>query len=376
MKTRSLRSKVVIMASAMVTAACLFLTLISIASMDKYMRSIVAYDTASTWTRPDGDIVSGREPDLLSPANIEENKITYYNTISTFSLNSILTMLFTIVILAAAIYIVTGKILNPLSYLTHSICSIDEQNLRYRMELPKAIDEVYYLTQSFNDMMDRLELSYTAQKNFAANAAHELKTSLSIIKTSLQVLELQDNPSHEDYMEFTDDVKQSINRLISTVESLLTLTNSSLPDDTETINALAVADQIKNDLSSLADEKGVRITVNGDVLQLTYNTELFYRVIYNMAENAVKYNRRGGYVDITVSKNDKYILIKDNGIGMDSKAMENMFEPFYRSDLSRSNKVPGSGLGMSIVKVIMERYGGTLEISSTPEKGTEIKFKL
>ena len=103
---------------------------------------------------------------------------------------------------------------------------------------------------------------------------------------------------------------------------------------------------------------------------------MFYRIIFNLIENAVKYNREGGYVNVTVSGRERYLVIQDNGIGMDTQAVQNIFEPFYRSDLSRSQKIPGSGLGMSIVKTVMDRYGGTLEIDSVLGKGTKVKFKI
>lgn len=376
MKTWPLRIKIVIMAGAVVTAACLFLTALSIASANKYMRSIVSYDTAVLSPKATGPAPSNEEKRVPPAASIAENQIARENIITAFSINAILSMVATIIILAIAVYIVTGRILKPLGRLTQSICSIDEKNLRHRVELPRTKDEVYRLTQSFNTMMDRLEDSYTAQKNFAANAAHELKTPLSVMKTSLQVLELQACPCDEDYIEFADDVKQSLDRLIKTVENLMALTDSSLKGDAETVDALAVVCQVKQDLSPLSEEKGVSIAAAGDALMLTYNREMLYRLIYNLVENAVKYNRSGGYVDITLSDADQSILIKDNGIGMDSPAIQHIFEPFYRSDLSRSQKIPGSGLGMSIVKMIMDRYGGTLEIHSDSGRGTEIKFKV
>ena len=295
---------------------------------------------------------------------------------NTFARNVVFAMLLTILVLAAALYFLAGRILRPLSHLTQFMCSIDDKNMCHRVDLPRSKDEVYRLTQSFNNMMDRLEGSYTAQKNFAANAAHELKTPLSIMKTSLQVLELQDSPSREDYIECTDDVRQSMDRLIQTVEGLTTLTSPSLKDETETVNVLSIAHQIKTDLSPLADEKGIRITVTGDTLRLTYNKDLFYRILFNLVENAVKYNRSGGHVNVTVSDRERYILIQDSGIGMGPQAIQNIFEPFYRSDLSRSQNIPGSGLGMSIVKTIMDRYGGSLEIDSALGKGTEIKLKI
>ena len=386
MKSLSLRGKIVLMASAVVTAACLFLTVISITSANRYMRSLIAYDTGVSVQgfRDDqpstGDIMddsSVRQGTVPSPASvIEENQVLYQNTVHDFAKNALLIMLLTILVLAAAIYLLTGKILKPLTHLTQFMSSIDDKNMRQRVDLPKSEDEVYRLTKSFNNMMDRLEGAYITQKNFAANAAHELKTPLSIMKTSLQVLELQDNPSCADYMECTDDIKQSMNRLIQTVESLTTLTNSSLKGETEAIDVLSVVNQIKDDLSALAEEKGVGITVAGEALQLTYNKELFYRLIFNLVENAVKYNRQGGDVNVTVSGRERSLYIQDNGIGMDAQAIQNIFEPFYRSDLSRSQQIPGSGLGMSIVKAIVDRYGGTLEIESTLGKGTEVKFKI
>lgn len=376
MKVWSLRSRIVIMASIVVAAACLFLTAISITSANRYMRSVISYDTNVFSSAEEEASLLGNAMPPAPISSIQENRVAYRDTMTTFSQTALLSMFITIVILAAAIFLLTGKLLAPLSCLTHSICGIDEKNLRQRVELPQAEDEVYSLTQAFNNMMDRLEHSYMIQKNFAANAAHELKTPLAVIKTSLQVLELQENPGEEDYMEFADDVKYSLDRLIKTVESLQLLTDSSLKDETETINVLTAATEIQYELSGLSEEKNVKITVNGSDWKITYNKELFYRILRNLIENAVKYNRPGGSVNITVSRSHNAVCVKDNGIGMDEQAIQHIFEPFYRSDLSRSQKVPGCGLGMSIVKTVMDRYGGTLEIDSTLGEGTEITFKL
>lgn len=381
MRKLSLRSKIVIMTSVIITIACQLLTINSVLATNKFARSMIGYDSRVRLEGGNGDVEEDSnyvDNEYIAPQNIEENQISYKNTMTLFSIRAVLVMIITILVFALLAYYVTGQMLEPLSNLNNSIKTINEKNLKQRVKLPKYEDEVFELTESFNSMMNRLEQSYVAQKNFSSNAAHELKTPLSIMKTSLQVLEMDEDPTEEDYKEFVLDIKQSMDRLIKTVESLLALTNQSMEATNEEVFVLDIINKIIDELSSIIVEKNISVTIVGDELMLFYNKILLYRIFYNLIENAIKYNKTNGFIRISLNNegNKSYVLIEDNGIGMDKETINNIFQPFFRADLSRSQKIPGNGLGMSIVKTILERYDGDIEVKSKLNEGTSIKVNF
>ncbi|MFS0780132.1 sensor histidine kinase [Bacillus sp. 1P06AnD] len=306
------------------------------------------------------------------------DKDTYVAATQGFSIQGILMMLLTIFISLAFTYWVTGRMLRPLASLTNSIRKIDEQNLNQRVDLPKAEDEVFTLTQSFNVMMDRLEDSFAVQKNFSSNAAHELKTPLSVVYTALQVLEMSGEPSAEEYREFTQDTKICIDRLRKTVDGLLALANERVESADDIVGMKNLLEQMIKELSPKAEEKNVTIRLTGEEKLVKSNKALLYRALFNLVENAIKYNRDGGSVEIRVFEESHKtgVEIIDTGIGMSEEVILHIFEPFYRADHSRSQKVPGSGLGMAIVKLVIERYHDQILVKSTAGEGTSVTVFL
>ncbi|MFS0783452.1 ATP-binding protein [Bacillus sp. 1P06AnD] len=302
----------------------------------------------------------------------------YSSTTKEFSAQGIIVMFLTIGISLLFTYWVTGRMLRPLTNLTNSIREIDENSLNQRAQVPKSEDEVFLLTKSFNGMMDRLEESFVIQKNFASNAAHELKTPLSVIYTALQVMEMDEETSIEEYQEFTQDTKVCIERLRKTVDSLLALANEPVESANDIVEVKSLLKQVIKELSPKAEEKKVIVSLTGKENQLICNKTLLYRALYNLIENAIKYNREGGKVEIRLFIEDdkSRIEIIDTGIGMSEEDMHHIFEPFYRADRSRSQKVPGSGLGMAIVKLIIERYHGQILVKSKIGQGTSVTIFL
>lgn len=246
------------------------------------------------------------------------------------------------------------------------------------LNLPKVDAEVIQLTNSFNGMLDRLENSFTIQKNFAANAAHELKTPLAAMKTSLQVLQMEDPPKLEDYEIFVRRAEKSLNRLIPTVEELTALTNEFARHDETNVSIKDILEQAIQELSPLAENRQIEITIGGKTGSINGNWDLLYRAFYNLMENAVKYNRPGGIVTIILdSENGRNTIeISDTGQGISAEGLSHIFEPFYREDRSRSQKIPGSGLGMALVKLIIERHHGTICVESEKERGTKVIVTL
>lgn len=351
--------------------ACLILTANSLLSAHSYYgdyvslleEGIVEYDSAL----PEGTL-----PPAIDPA------ATYQNAALKFSKQSVLAMVVIGLLAVGLTYWAVGKMLRPLKRLTDSVEAVDEQNLHQRVEPSGAQGEVLVLTESFNGMLDRLEDAFLIQKSFAANAAHELKTPLAVIKSSLQVLEMNPHPETSDYEEFMDDTGKSLERIIKTVEGLLALANLAAAGTDQKVEVSALLEQAVRELSGKAKNAQVELSVSGVDAEVTGNPSLLYRAFYNLIENAVKYNRKGGRVEIAVRQDEGHVMIRitDNGIGIEREAVSHIFEPFYRADQSRSQKIPGSGLGLAVVKMILDKHDGKISVESQAGKGTQFEVCL
>lgn len=351
--------------------ACLILTANSLLSAHSYYgdyvslleEGIVEYDSAL----PEGTL-----PPAIDPA------ATYQNAALKFSKQSVLAMVVIGLLAVGLTYWAVGKMLRPLKRLTDSVEAVDEQNLHQRVEPSGAQGEVLVLTESFNGMLDRLEDAFLIQKSFAANAAHELKTPLAVIKSSLQVLEMNPHPETSDYEEFMDDTGKSLERIIKTVEGLLALANLAAAGTDQKVEVSALLEQAVRELSGKAKNAQVELSVSCVDAEVTGNPSLLYRAFYNLIENAVKYNRKGGRVEIAVRQDEGHVMIRitDNGIGIEREAVSHIFEPFYRADQSRSQKIPGSGLGLAVVKMILDKHDGKISVESQAGKGTQFEVCL
>lgn len=351
--------------------SCVILTANSLLSAHSYYgdyaslleEGMVEYDSAL----PEGTLPPAIDPNMA-----------YQNVSMKFSMQSVFAMAVIVLAAIAVTYWAVGKMLCPLKKLTESVQAVDEQNLDKKVELAGAQGEVLVLTESFNGMLDRLKDAFLIQKSFAANAAHELKTPLAVIKSSLQVLEMNPCPRTEDYQEFMQDTGKSLERIIKTVEGLLSLANLASVETDQLMDVSDLLYQAEQELSGKAKSAQVEISVSGDRVQVFGNPSLLYRAFYNLIENAIKYNRAGGYVHILQMQKEDHVTIRfeDNGIGIEANAVGHIFEPFYRADQSRSQKIPGSGLGLAVVKMILEKHGGDIHVESQFGRGTQFDVCL
>ena len=370
MKRWPLRIQITLLVGLVLTLACVALTVNSIYSARGYY-SVLAGDP--------GPQLGAAEAEIAPP----EGETVYLDPVSpyavatrSFSIQSVAVMLAVIVASVMLTYWLAGRLLRPLTGLTASIRAIDEGKLHQRVELPGAAGEVRELTESFNGMLDRLETSFEIQKNFAANAAHELKTPLAVLKTSLQVLELDEEPSPEDYREFAEAAGAGIDRLAGTVDALMTMAQGG--GEPEPVALRPLMELAFSELAARAEAAGVALSLSGDCPSVRGDRTLLYRAMYNLVENAVKYNRPGGRVETSISQREgrTQVRVSDTGIGMSEESLRHAFEPFYRADRSRSQKIPGAGLGLSVVKSIVERHGGEIRLESTEGVGTTVTIIL
>ena len=398
MQRSTLQLKLTIMVGAILVTACLILTVNSLFSAHSYYgdyallleSNMVYYDPAL----PEGEL-----PAALNPESY------YMDASQKFSLQSVMTMVLIVLLALAVTYWAAGRFLRPLKHLTSSVRGMNDTNLDRRVELAGAQGEVLELTEAYNRMLDRLEESFLIQKSFASNAAHELKTPLAVIKSSLQVLEMTPDPGTEDYREFMEDTAQSLDRIIKTVDGLLSLANlAAAPMDTA-VEVQTLLEQAVTELSGKASECGVKLSVSGiaadhklrrDVsgmagdkdaqlgssgrgkLYVRGNASLLYRAFFNLIENAIKYNRQGGTVDISADSGQTHVSVRvaDSGTGMGEDVIHHIFEPFYRGDHSRSQSIPGSGLGLAVVKMIVEKHDGEILVESEEGHGSVFEIRL
>lgn len=373
MKKWTLQMRLTLIVGAILLAACLLVTANSLFAAHTYYG-----DYASLIESGLAEVDPAWKADGALSHRAGTPEEFYQEASRRFSIQSFLAM---ILISAAAVggtYLATGRVLRPLKNLTASVGRIDDRHLDRRVPETGAQGEVLALTQSFNGMLGRLEEAFLVQKSFAASAAHELKTPLAVVKSSLQVLEMNPHPTEEDYREFMADTGESLERIIKTVDGLLSLANPEAVPMEETVDLRFLLDEAVRECSEKAKARGITLSVSGQAAPVRGNGHLLFRAAFNLIENAVKYNRPGGTVSVVLGQDEQavHLCVEDTGQGIPEKALPHIFEPFYRADPSRSQQIPGSGLGLAVVKMIVERHGGEIEVTSRVETGTSFTIRL
>ena len=373
-RLKTLQFRITLVVGIVLVVVSIFLTVNSIYSANSHYSLLQEYEQDEMNQIMWGDIPE----EEFDPSMVTEDKVTFADMMASFSIQGIVVMLITIAVSLLFTYWITGKMLRPLYRLTDSIRIIDEKHLHKRLEEVESTEEIGQLTRSFNSMMDRLEESFLVQKRFAANAAHELKTPLAVMKTGLQILKIDDEPSLEDYEEVTGGMEQSLDRLVNTVDSLMFLADERSMEESETNSLSGLLETVVQQLAGKAEEKKISVHMDCGDLNVNGSHTLLYRMFYNLIENAIKYNKEGGeiFIDTGQIDDDVTVQIRDTGMGMEQEDIKYIFDPFYRADKSRSQNIQGSGLGMSIVKLIVERCRGRIHIKSEPGIGTTVEIQL
>jgi signal transduction histidine kinase len=277
------------------------------------------------------------------------------------------------------VYVVAGRSLRPIRELSRAVSEITEDNLRRRIPDGNRRDEAGQLGRSFNTMLDRLEASFLRQKRFALNAAHELKTPLATINAGIQVLRLDENPSVSDYKQTLASAERNIKRLMAVVDDLLSLYEHE-EIQTEPADLENLFQSILSELRTVLEEKEIQTELYCGLKTVRCQKVLLYRACFNLVENAAKYNRERGAITIQTGAEDGCgrIVVSDTGGGIPEDELRQIFEPFYRVNKSRSRKAGGAGLGLSIVKAIVEKHGWQISVDSTVGRGSAftISFPL
>jgi signal transduction histidine kinase len=275
-------------------------------------------------------------------------------------------------------YFIVGFSLKPLKQLENQVAEIEAKNINQKISIKSSAREFDLLEHAFNSMLKRLDEAFSMQKQFSANAAHELRTPLAAMRTNIEVFHKQQNPEKTDYEETLHKMELQLERFSGVVDTLLQMTETQTASKTDRISLADLSEEVICDLTNLADAHQVQLNQLPGDAEVIGNDTLIYRAIYNLVENAIKYNKKGGMVTIEIKKENELakVLITDTGIGIEPSKQAKVFEPFYRVDESRSRAVGGAGLGLSLVREIAKRHEGNVRVIQSTDEGTQIELTL
>ena len=274
-------------------------------------------------------------------------------------------------------YFVSGRALKPLRSFASQVEMVQMTNLADMKIDEDVLPEFKQLSRSFNQMLERLNTAFAAQRQFTGNAAHELRTPLALMEAQLELFSAEHPAVLPETAEFLTLLREQTERLTQMTRTLLEMSNLQQVARNERIQLAPMIEEIFTDLAPLSDKRGVTLTAEGDGI-MTGSDALIYRLIFNLTENAVKYNRQGGSVRISVTQEPEKLLLRvsDTGCGIPEEYQRSIFQPFFRVDKSRSREYGGAGLGLSLVWEIADLHGGSVWVEESSDKGTTIAVEL
>lgn len=390
----SLQLKLTLLLSLLMIISCVlmyfFISHSAVSGMDGLQNYMIKVDPQ------DGDspITFNVDPKALFPQFEQEIQETKED----FLLRSVIATTIIILLSSVCTYFLTKKTLTPLQKLTSEVSQIQAQNLSTQLAVPNSKDEIAQLTSSFNEMLTRLDNAFSTQKQFSANAAHELRTPLAVLQTNLEVFEKKQEPEMVEYQQLFTMIKEQTARLSQLVGTLLDMTNLKSVPRTDHVSLEELVDEVFCDLDPVAEKAGISIhfddsssqdwhtdvhtpdasALNNNIRNITGSYVLLYRAVYNLVENAIKYNRPNGSVTVSVKEKNgqAMVLVKDTGIGISPENQKKIFDPFFRVDKSRSRAMGGAGLGLALVDSIAKEHGGTVNVLESSEAGSTIALML
>ena len=303
------------------------------------------------------------------------------NLLKSYKIHLSLSIFALMVISALGGFLIAKKALNPVKEISATIDRISETNLSERVNIKDIPDELKQLATSFNRTFDRLEKAFNRQKQFIADASHELKTPLSVILTQGEVV-LRRQRSAEEYEKAIKTIIATAKMMSQIVQKLLVLARlntDKIELKFENIDLAEITRESVKLLKPLAEQKSIKINVSGDEKPTVFGDKaLLLELFTNLIDNAVKYNVSHGEINILFKEEKDFVVteIRDTGIGIPEKDLDKVFERFYRVDNVYSKEVGGLGLGLSICKEIVNLHGGKIEIKSRIGEGTTVSVYL
>mgnify|MGYP004578653843 FL=1 len=373
MKKLSLQWRITLMTVFLIGATCIFMNVLIGYSGRHYMDSIGSYITGCEDT-------SGEEPDFFDPerAKLEQELTIVVNGAQTSFVSTNWYITAAVTLLGGVLaYFLSGHALKPLRTFTSQIEKVQPNNLTDMKITEDVLPEFRQFSRSFNQMLDRLDEGFSAQRQFTGNAAHELRTPLSLMQAQLELFSAEHSDMLPETAEFLRLLCEQTERMTQMTKTLLEMSELRTVPCDDRIELGAMIEEILADLAPLADRKGISLESAGDGVMLGSDA-LIYRMLFNLTENSIRYNQPNGNVRITVADEDSQLVIRvaDTGCGIPTKYRESIFQPFFRVDKSRSRENGGVGLGLSLVWEIVTLHGGEIRVEESSEKGTTMAVKF
>ena len=290
-------------------------------------------------------------------------------------------------------YFLIGHYTKPVQQLSAHMKEISPNTLSDSIEIEGGGEEIQELVKSFNQMTEQLDEAFAMQRRFSASAAHELRTPIAVLRTKLDVFKKKKREQHE-YDELVTTMETYIDRLSSIITDLLEFAETSELGEVEDVSLDSVVKTVVDDLKLVAQNNRINMQVNTQIntqidiqpkaqseaqnLIVKGNTNLLYRALYNLVENAIRYNNEEGLVNITLETRGQegVIIIADTGVGIAPEQRELVFEPFYRVNKSRSREFGGAGIGLSLVKTILKRHRASITVSENNPQGSVFTIRI
>ena len=276
-------------------------------------------------------------------------------------------------------YFISGHALRPIREFSDKIEKVQAQNLADSRIEENQVKELNQLSVSYNRMLERLSDAFEIQRQFTANAAHELRTPLALMQVQLDLYHSNSHPGNDaDTVQMIQMVTEQNDRLSKMVKTLLDMSELQTVGRDDEIILDALVDEVLEDLEPLAETKNIRLIGKCKDITMVGSDILIYRLVYNLVENAIKYNHSGGQVTVTADRKEKhvYLSVEDTGAGIPEELKERVFEPFFRVDKSRSRELGGVGLGLALVREIVRVHDGSITVKSNPSGGTIFEVVL
>ena len=373
MKKLSLQWRITLMTALLIGLTCVAMNWLIGCSGRHYMDSIGTYLFTS------GDTAEG-EPDYFDPGRSgpdQDLTIVIYGAQTSFTATNWYITAAVTLLSGILAYFVSGHALRPLRSFVAKVERVQPNNLADMKITEEELPEFRQFTDSFNQMLDRLDEGFAVQRQFAGNAAHELRTPLALMQAQLELFSAEHPNVYPETADFLRLLGEQTERMTQMTKTLLEMSALRAVPCNDRIEIAPMVEEIFTDLAPLAEKRGISLVQEGDGV-ITGSDTLIYRLLFNLTENAIRYNRPNGTVCISTSEEEKtqVIRIADTGCGIPEAHWRSIFQPFFRVDKSRSREYGGVGLGLSLVWEIASLHGGSVQVEKSSENGTTIAVEI
>lgn len=380
MKKMSLQWRLTCIITLYIAVICGCVTMLVYKNGVYYMDSLQeAVDTRGDDQPDDAEEIYISIPEDKWDEFANDFSVQVYNNKADYRKNSLIISAVLALLGGVATYFISGHALRPIRELSDKIEKVQAQNLADSRIEENQVKELNQLSVSYNRMLERLSDAFEIQRQFTANAAHELRTPLALMQVQLDLYHSNSHPDNDaDTVQMIKMVTEQNDRLNKMVKTLLDMSELQTVGRDDEIILDALVDEVLEDLEPLAEGKNIRLIGKCKDITMVGSDILIYRLVYNLVENAIKYNHSGGQVTVTADRKEKhvYLSVEDTGTGIPEELKERVFEPFFRVDKSRSRELGGVGLGLALVCEIVRVHDGSITVKSNPSGGTIFEVVL